>query len=334
MLSKKVFALALVFAFAALPFVFSENVSASGVQDLGFDSSRTSVGSFTQGSSGSITVFVTNTTDEPITATVYVTADINTDRRLAEVRNVIIPAADSDSNPGVTQVTLSFRADSPGTRWVQVWADYEDNSTGDKVTTLPETLQINIKSSIWQNTTTYIVIIIVIIVLAILVWFFKIRSPAKKTLAAGTFTEMEYRKRASRGRKQAAVEEPAEAPGEEFDFGYEDDEADIEEAEPAAAPVPAKAEKVKRVKEKPAKAEKPPKAEKPAKAEKEIKAEPAAEQPAKTEPAAALEEKKAAPAAAPVEKKEYTGRVSSTKKKQTSPQRKSNPSSRKSSKRK
>jgi|GEM_PF-1193283 len=306
MVSKKIVALALVLSFLVLPLAFAGSSSAA---DLQFDNSQSRVGSFTQGSSGSVTVFLQNTTDSPISATVYVAFPNSDSPRLAQTQ-VTVPGNDADGNPGVAEVSLSFRIDSPGTHWVRVWATYmaEDPSNpGSYVETpllVPEILEIHVNSSIWSNTSTYIAIVVVILVVAVAVYFLKIRNPSKKNdVAAGTFTAMESRRLA---KKQAEAEEDYD----DYDEAR-DDETYIAEEEETAAPAVTTATEKKVSEERTEKA-------------------PAAEKASKTEKRTTTEK---APAEKKAEKKEYTGKVSSTKKKQTSPQRKSNPSSRKSSKR-
>jgi len=240
MLSKKIAALALVLTFLALPLAFTDNADAAEAGDLTSDNLRSRAGSFVEGSSGSVTVFVINDTDNSILAKVFATF-IGSDGRLAEWQG-IVPGVDVDDNPGEREVTLSFRISSPGTHWVQVWVSYDvfidpDNPVlgTEETTEFLDSFEIQVGTSIWSNTSTYIIIIVVIIILAIVVYVLKIRNPAgKREVAAGTFTAMESRKRA---KKQAEPEEYYEEEEE-----YEGTEL-FEEEEEAVPAVPAETEK-------------------------------------------------------------------------------------------
>jgi Cell division protein len=265
-------------AFLALAFMFvmplaMANGSSGAQGDVSFDDSSVDIGEFNENSPGRLTVILLNhNADESIgdegaiTVNAYITFLNGTDR-LDSKENIIIPKREG-SDPGSVRVDFNFRIDSPGTYRVTVHVEPEDDFMGSVVGESEEfrffnstTYTINVESSIWSNTSTYIVIIIVIIVIIAAI-LLKLRSNStgkKKTKdSAGVFTAME----AERKSKSAPVYD-------EYDDDNFVDEEEVEE-----------------VVEK-------PKAEKPKEKTKST------------------------------EKQEYVGKVSSSKSKKSSPQRKS-----------
>ena len=261
--------LALAFMFV-VPLAMADNSSgASG--DVTFDDSAVDIGEFNENSNGRLTITLLNhNSDESvgdegaITVNAYVTF-FNSDNRLASKDNIVIPKKDG-SDPGSVRVDFSFRISSPGTHRVTVHVEPEDVFIGGNLGEGGEfqyfntsTFTINVSSSIWNDTSTYVVIIIVIIVIVVAV-VLKMRSNSvgkKKKDTAGVFTAME-------AEKKSKTTEP-EYDDDEFEY---DEDVEVEEK---------------------------PKAEKP-KTEKPTKS---------------------------TEKQEYVGKVSSSKSKKSSPQRKS-----------
>jgi len=277
MFTKKATVALLALALACVMPIAMANGSSGAAGDVSFDDSAVDIGEFKENSSGRLTITLLNhNTDETvgdegaITVNAYVTFFNSTDR-LDSRENIVIPKKDGP-DPGSVKVDFNFRISSPGTHRVTVHVEPEELFIGGNLGEGGEfqyfntsTFTINVGSSIWSNTSTYIVVIIVIIVIVIAV-FLKMRSNSagkNKKDNAGVFTAMEAEKKSPKVTQE-----------------YDDDEYEYEEDEPEV--------------EKP-KAEKP-KAEKP-KAEK--------------------------PQTKSTEKQEYVGKVSSSKSKKSSPQRKS-----------
>ena len=265
-------------AFLALAFMFvmplaAANGSSGAAGDVKFDDSSVNIGEFNENSSGRLTVVLLNynnddtVDDGAITVNAWVTFLNGTDR-LDSRENIVIPMEEG-TDPGRVTVDFYFRIGTPGTYWVTVHVEPADLFISDTIGE-DDTFthfnsagyRIEVSSSIWNDTSTYIVIIIVVIIIAIAI-FLKLRSNSggkNKKDNAGVFTAMEAEKK----NKAAAPE-------------YDDEEFDDIESEDEPP------------------AEDRPKTEKP-KAEKQTKS---------------------------TEKQEYVGKVSSSKSKKSSPQRKS-----------
>ena len=277
MFMKKATAALLVLALVSImPLAFSEeNSGAKG--DVAFMDNLIDVGEFNERSDGRLTITLTNSATIDKTVNVYV--KFLNGGKLTSRNGVVIPAGDG-TNPGTVKVDLFFRISSPGTHYVSVFADPEteflsDDSSGTtKYFNYSKAIPIEVGSSIWSNTSTYLVIIVVIIIIAIAV-FLRMRSKgAVKKDNAGVFTAMEEQKKEKT--RYEPVVKYEEEPDDLDDFDDFDEELEDEPVkQQPAKPVPVKS------------------------------------QSAKQQPASGTG------------KQEYTGRVSSSKSKKASPQRKS-----------
>ena len=191
MSSKKLLVLALAIAFIAVPLSISFTADNSDAElDLSFDSSKTDIGSFGEMSSGTITFTLVNSTDHEIAFTAYVTL-FGSDAKLATTTGAV-PAKADDTN-GTKTADLTFQISEEGRNHVQIFVVY-----GDPAVTITEgPLEINVASSIWNDTTTYIAIIVVIIIIAIAA-FLKMRSNPVRKNNTKTFTQMDAERKAGK----------------------------------------------------------------------------------------------------------------------------------------
>ena len=197
MSSKKLLVLALAIAFIAVPLSISFTADNSDAElDLRFDSSKTDIGSFGEMSSGTITFTLVNSTDHEITFTAYATIFGSTSK-LATITDGKVPAKVDDTN-GTTTASLTFQISEEGRHHVQIFVVY-----GDPAVTITEgPLEINVASSIWNDTTTYIAIIVVIIIIAIAA-FLKMRSNPTRKNNTKTFTQMDAERKAGKSAAQS-----------------------------------------------------------------------------------------------------------------------------------
>lgn len=211
MLSKKMFAILIAFAFIALPIGLSLDSDDSDASDLSFDSASITIGSFKENSAGTISVtFANTTTTAKVLDSVYVT-NFENGQKLTEINNVTVPARADENTPGKVTVNLTFQISSPGTHYVVITAlpdtgfpTYDGSTANDS-----GVLTIEVGTSIWANSSTYIVIVVVVIIIVIAVWLVMRNKKKDKKESTGVFTAMDAQKRAARERKYEEAEEEA-----------------------------------------------------------------------------------------------------------------------------
>jgi len=187
MSSKKLLVLALAIAFIAVPLSISfaaENNDAA--LDLSFDSSKTEVGSFGEMSPGTITFTLVNSTSSDIEFTAYISTVSEPDKKLVTI-NGTVPAN------GTATKSMSFQISNEGKEFVRIFVVYGSP----EVTITEGPFEINVASSIWAKTSTYIAIIVVVIIIAIAA-FLKMRSNPVRKNNSKTFTQMDAERRAGK----------------------------------------------------------------------------------------------------------------------------------------
>lgn len=200
-------AIALALMMFIIPLSMSFDMSAEDGEDDGdepedpvggieFDSTSVSIGSFNERSEGTVSITFTNSKSIPKEITVYATK-LNSENKLAS-KTVTIPGKDGDVN-GSVKVSLSFRLSSPGANFVTIHAtpmeDFPSSEVDEETIYFNEfNIKIDVSSSIWSNTSTYVVIVIAILLIVVAVYLRLRANRVPKT--QGRFTAMEMERRA------------------------------------------------------------------------------------------------------------------------------------------
>jgi len=213
---KKTFAILLAFAFVLIPMASS---GADGADyQLSIDSSSVSIGEFTEGSPGTISIPIENESNGEITVDVYVTwmdgdPDVAEDR-IGSAEGIKVPA-EADNVAGKASASVSFSISSPGKHHVKIWFQpdtaFPNPSSGEPLNWI--TAEISVSDSIWNNASTYVLIVIVIIAVAAAVYL-RLRS-TRVPKAEGRFTAMETERRAQKYKSGDGDGTQVETPGSE-----------------------------------------------------------------------------------------------------------------------
>ena len=196
--AKRILTLAVALAcVAAFAFAFAADDSSAAAGDI-TKAKEADWGKFTDASSGHFYVYLANNTDAAITVKVVVYNGI-TDEELDTT------VAEIAANATEQEVRMTFSYGSSGTKLVK-YTVYGDD--GETTYFSDGSYEIEVKHSMWKNTSTYVIIVLVIIAI-IVIAYFVMRARANKSKASGntkTFTEMEAERKAKKAGKVAQKE--------------------------------------------------------------------------------------------------------------------------------
>ena len=195
--AKKILTLAVAFAcLAAFAFALTADDSAAAGDIT--PAKEADWGKFTDASPGHFYVYLANNTDAVITVKVVVYDGITGDELDTTV-------ADIEANATEQEVRMTFSYGSSGQKLVR----YEVYVGEETTPIISEgSFEIDVKHSMWKNTSTYVIIVLVIIAI-IVVAYFVMRARANKSKASGntkTFTEMEAERKAKKAGRVAQRE--------------------------------------------------------------------------------------------------------------------------------
>lgn len=196
--AKKILTLAVAFAcLATFAFALTADDSSAAAGDI-TKAKEADWGKYTDASPGHFYVYLANNTDAAITVKVVVYDGITGDEKDTTM-------AEIEANATEQEVRMTFSYGSSDDKLVRYTVYSED---GETVYFSDGSYEIEVKHSMWKNTSTYVIIVLVIIAI-IVVAYFVMRARANKSKASGntrTFTEMEAERKAKKAGKVAQKE--------------------------------------------------------------------------------------------------------------------------------
>jgi hypothetical protein len=206
---KKVLVLALVMVALIIP-VTALSDDASGDEGLFVYNGDVNITKgFDDRTAGTVSVRISNTAADGMTADVYITDWIDYGRVYASVKNVSIDGVGLDADDGAfatKDVSMTFQIGTPGEYHLRVVVVEQGKAVSQENMLTGSIFDISVDKSIWSNTWTYVAIIIVIVIIAIAA-FIRMRSTPRVSEGAGTFTAMEEERKAEKKRSGAKKEE-------------------------------------------------------------------------------------------------------------------------------